>query len=85
MMVRDRKPLGKRNRRMLGDRVGQRSELSEKSGGRCSVQQVPLAPSDHRGQHGPGRVEVGHHVDVHHLLDSLVGVFDASARHETGV
>jgi len=47
--VRDRDPLGQGNRRVLGQRVGERTDLGQQTRRRGGAHDVPLAALDHRG------------------------------------
>ncbi|HMQ26209.1 MAG TPA: hypothetical protein PKA98_09495, partial [Acidimicrobiales bacterium] len=80
------KPLGQAHRSVLGDRVRAGAEVREQPRRRGGVEQVALAPGDHRGEHGTGGVHVGHHVDVPDLLPALVGgLHAAGGRGDAGV
>ena len=84
-MVGDGEPLGQRHRGVLGDGVPQRADLGEQSGGRCGVEQVALAPGDHRREHGARRVHVGQDVHLPQRLQDLVGLLDPALGDEAGV
>ena len=62
--VGDRQPLGEPDGRVLGGGVRALPMLVSRPAADAVLQQVALAPGEHRRQHRPRRVHVGHHVDV---------------------
>ena len=83
--VRDGEVLGQLDAGGLGHRVGGGSDRQQQAGGGGGLQEVALAPRQHAGQHGPGRVHVGHHVQVPLLLPGVVAGLDAAVRARPGV
>jgi len=62
--VGDRNPLGERDGRVFGDRIGRRADLRKKTGGRTGIQQIALASFEHRGKNRMSCVHMGHDIDV---------------------
>ncbi len=58
--VGNRDPLRERDRSVLGHGVGRRADLRKEAGGGGCAGNVALSACDHLGQHGAGRVDVGH-------------------------
>ena len=77
--------LGQLDARRLGHAVRRRPDRGEQAGCAGGVHEVALATSDHRRQHGPGGVDVGHHVQLPLRLPRLVRRLHAAAGAGTGV